>query len=332
MKTWLYYILSYLALAACGVYIAKGDSSVVFVRPAAHPNFPPSTGIIVGVNERNEGIVITSDHILELGEADVGDGKTWRKSTIIGRDSVSDLSALLIEWNGPASSLSNTEAAVYQPVWTWGAKSGYWRGRIEPSPRGTVTIKKPSAIGDSGSPLFSQDKKIVGILCGGIGDIDRCGNIITRPIFFGPNVGMIQRNLKFWGWECRDGTCRRIGDARPAWTPIKSSSGAVADRVGDTAAAPTLQQGPPGKSIVGPQGIPGRPGKDAVLDLSKLPPIKIELLGADGKVARTLYVRPGGTLQLPPITFQTIGADGKVFSKTQPLGGTFKLGFFEKEN
>lgn len=349
---WQGFVLIWLLTAICVVIAVSrviSASPVVFIRPSSRPDLPPATGVVIGVNDRNEGVVLTSGHILKLGKALVGDGKTWRPSTVIGRDDASDLAALLIEWNGSASSLSDAEGPFGQPVWAWGATSAYIRGQTLPSPTGTVSIDHRSQKGDSGAPLFNQNQKLLGILCGGYADTDQQGRSVHREVFYGPNAATIRRDLKYWGWECKDGRCRRIGIQQPAWTPIpQSSQGAAAGRVGDTAAAPAPLQGPPGKSIVGPQGrpgtpgqdgksiigpqgIPGRPGNDAVLDLSKIPPITIELMGADGKVAQRFIVHPGGTLQLPPITMTTIGADGTRHSRVRPLGGEFRLGFFEQE-
>lgn len=349
MRIWIAYLLGHLVLIALFAYSAQGDSSVVFIRPASRPDLYSATGIVVGVNDQHEGIVITASHLHKFGDLVVGDGKSWRMATTIGRDEASDLSALLIRWPGPSTPLAASAPPFGGRARAWGASSGWRNGKTQPSPFGTITVDWGTKQGDSGAAVIGQAGRVIGVLSGSYFDKDHCGNVVARQTAFGPNIETIRRNLKIWGWECKDGRCRRIGIQQPAWTPIsQSSQGAVAGRVGDTATVPAPLQGPPGKSIVGPQGRPGtpgqdgmsivgpvgpqgQPGNDAVFDLSQIPPITIELMGENGEVAKTLYVRPGGTLQLPPMKMTTIGADGTRISKVRPLGGEFKLKFFEQE-
>ncbi len=340
-------IFLFLLFLAC--FESKGESSIVFVK--AESQSPPDTGIVVGADGKI-GIVITSGHTLDHGPVLVGDGKTWQTAiwqtaTKIGQSTQSDVGALLIQWTGPSSILATTNSKIGESVWTWGAGSNYHRVNvltcpddpILPNPSAAIALGFRAEYGDSGAPLFGVDEQIVGIVVGRYGE-KKGGNEIGEWISYGPNAQKIRENLSSWGWDCSGGKCRRVAPGS-AWTPtritvpppVMRTPGQVVMGLPGKQGIPG-QPGPPGRSIVGPQGRqgpPGSPGRDATFDLRGFPPFTIEILGENGQVAQTITVPIGGTLQLPPMTMTTIGSDGKVHTRTRPLGGEFKLGFFRKD-
>jgi len=64
-------------------------------------------------------------------------------------------------------------------------------------------------------------------------------------------------------------------------------------------AATTGQAGKDGKD--GQDGIPGQPGADGIIDLSTLPPIRIQTLNQDGSVYQDVQARLGDLLRLKPV-------------------------------
>ena len=342
---------------------AFSDSPIVLVRPVKAQHLPPGTGVVVGADGQN-GVVITAAHILKWGRCLVKHNDSWHFATEIGRNDESEVGALMIQWNGGSIPLSDSAPKVGEEIWSWGATSNYSCGNVVqiPDPKQReikgklITVDFTAQKGDSGSPFIGTDNRVMGILARGIGT-ERNGTYV-RWANYGPNALQIREDLCSWGWDCSDGKCRKIGSGS-AWTPSRitilpptvspirriipigselpplptyptrpaAQAGQVVMGLPGKQGIPGLP-GPPGKSIVGPQGPPG---KDATFNLRDFPPFTIEILGANGQVAQTITVPIGGTLQIPPMTMTTIGADGKVYTQTRPLGGEFKLGFFEKE-
>jgi hypothetical protein len=114
--------------------------------------------------------------------------------------------------------------------------------------------------------------------------------------------------------------------------PAEPDYDKLADAITERLAKDPRFKGPPGAK--GDKGDKGDPGEAPQIDyeeiadtvLAKLPPIQVEIIGRDGAVVKSEFVKLGGRLQLAPIYFEQYDVAGKKLDHdTIPLGGTLRI-------
>jgi hypothetical protein len=124
-------------------------------------------------------------------------------------------------------------------------------------------------------------------------------------------------------------------ESTPPPKPSETDYDKLADAITERLAKDPRFRGPAGQpGVKGDKGDKGEPGAVPEIDydkiassvVDKLPPIQVEILGRDGAVVKSEFVRLGGRLQLEPIYFEQYDIAGqKLDGDTIPLGGTLRI-------